>query len=1356
VAAAENGAMEAHHHPDRQPRRQLTGIVSEYEEIAMPELRDKCDIAAAATDHGHLDENQIAQKNYLKVIHADEKTKFSARNRKGFMDNIVVRARIVGLERTEAARSLNPFLYTIELRHGGFTWTVTRRYNHFFKLHSLLSMFRKTQTLLHPRQHYHHHHHQDRHHEKVNDAEEDGEAEESAKPVLETQVSAVTSAVSEDEAAFKTAPSSPRVLHRACDQVDSAAANFAPTAAAANSTLSSSSRSSLSQCVPAGNFPKKPDFMLSADDLEHRRTQLENYLNVTLQFDEYRNHPAMLTFLEVSEFSFVNGLIKSKEGMVRKRTGDSPDTKWYHRISSGIKYFLCLMCTRCRWRKIWCIIQETCIVGISPKTGEVSLVLLFDNDFQFSSGKRQTEISRNCMRVTNLTRVFYMRTFDNHRIEEWVKALEGVASGGGSPVHLTPPPPGRLFIQSNPHKSFAPVRESQLAYWFVDGQTFMSSVADVIAQAKEEIFITDWWLSPEVFLKRGNEFSQELRLDRLLKRKAAEGVKVFVLLYKELTFALALDSLYSKRTLSNRNIRVMRHPDRVGGEDLNEFLWAHHEKLVVVDQSYAFVGGIDLCYGRWDNHRHQLTDLPPAPSTRASTSAGSPTSAADALAAAAVTLSPLSAAAALPKDSTDSTGAPTAAVLAATNAGPTQRRSLGLTSNAPATSSRTQRKGDGLIAQALIRGVHETTVSPIIAMTNKTDNDEVVNNNDSELDEEDREGMSKRIKRTFARAKQKFRRSSSLSFNRDSMSSSLSSESDDDAAAADNDNEEEGLRKRIRSAVRNAMSKGRASQQTSVSKDESNFVGSATPLTTHRGVENHSFAKSKEALSVAKLEGLGEQIALKNEDTVDAAAAVAAASSSTSAAAAPGNFNYLWRGKDYVNFIVKDVTRPDLPDADNVDRRTTPRMPWHDIATMIQGESARDVARHFIQRWNAIKTEKAKFHSSYPYLIPKSYQSGLPPPIVLKTAPGANVQSQVLRSACLWSAGIDEKESSIEAAMISAIEESERFIYIENQFFITDSGSCTTAASVKQTRDSWFVLNDCPVTNGIGKALYERIRRAHRGGHKFRVYVVVPLLPAFEGNIGESSAGNAMRVILHYNNSSMHSLLTRLKVDGGVRDPLDYISFCSLRTWNASQMVTPVTELVYVHSKLMIVDDKVVICGSANINDRSLLGDRDSEVCLRIQDTEFDDVTGTKQGRYAGRLRRRLMLEHLGKLPDPPCCDYAHCGNDKSSCDYAEEVGDCTSDSFWKFWNDTAAQNTKCFEQVFLCLPSDNIPSLAACDQHQSKTPMAEIDRYAARQILASTVKGNLVEYPRKFLSQENLLPSVTSKEGIVPFITWT
>ena len=58
---------------------------------------------------------------------------------------------------------------------------------------------------------------------------------------------------------------------------------------------------------------------------------------------------------------------------------------------------------------------------------------------------------------------------------------------------------------------------------------------------------------------------------------------------------------------------------------------------------------------------------------------------------------------------------------------------------------------------------------------------------------------------------------------------------------------------------------------------------------------------------------------------------------------------------------------------------------------------------------------------------------------------------------------------------------------------------------------------------------------------------------------------------------------------------MNYVSFCSLRTWG-DLLGTPVTELVYIHSKLLICDDRTVICGSANINDRSMLGTRDSEV----------------------------------------------------------------------------------------------------------------------------------------------------------------
>ena len=42
-------------------------------------------------------------------------------------------------------------------------------------------------------------------------------------------------------------------------------------------------------------------------------------------------------------------------------------------------------------------------------------------------------------------------------------------------------------------------------------------------------------------------------------------------------------------------------------------------------------------------------------------------------------------------------------------------------------------------------------------------------------------------------------------------------------------------------------------------------------------------------------------------------------------------------------------------------------------------------------------------------------------------------------------------------------------------------------------------------------------------------------------------------------------------------------------------------EAIYIHSKLLLADDEQCLIGSANINDRSLLGSRDSEVCIHIK-----------------------------------------------------------------------------------------------------------------------------------------------------------
>lgn len=55
---------------------------------------------------------------------------------------------------------------------------------------------------------------------------------------------------------------------------------------------------------------------------------------------------------------------------------------------------------------------------------------------------------------------------------------------------------------------------------FVDGSTYFEAIADALDKAKEEIFIADWWLSPELYMKRPVIQGEIWRLDYILKRKA--------------------------------------------------------------------------------------------------------------------------------------------------------------------------------------------------------------------------------------------------------------------------------------------------------------------------------------------------------------------------------------------------------------------------------------------------------------------------------------------------------------------------------------------------------------------------------------------------------------------------------------------------------------------------------------------------------------------------------------------------------------------------------------------------------------------------------------------------------------------
>uniref|UniRef100_A0A3Q1EVN3 Phospholipase n=1 Tax=Acanthochromis polyacanthus TaxID=80966 RepID=A0A3Q1EVN3_9TELE len=737
--------------------------------------------------------------------------------------------------------------------------------------------------------------------------------------------------------------------------------------------------------------------------------------------------------------------------------------------------------------------------------------------------------SQACYRWSKRTLVFKCSSYRHARW--WGQSIESFVRSHG-----------KAFLRDHRFGSFAQEEENIPAKWYVNGKTYMEDVADALEEAKEEIFITDWWLSPEIFLKRPVVEGNRWRLDCILKRKAQQGVRVFVMLYKEVELALGINSGYSKRTLMHLhpNIKVMRHPDHVSS---SVYLWAHHEKIVVIDQSVAFVGGIDLAYGRWDDREHRLTDV------------GS------------VTRS-------VAMEQASSTNTPSAKGVSST---------------------------DG-ISQSNGRGTPPSDPTDLPKL----------------------KGI--------------------------------------------------GRNRIVRFSIYRHLHKHNLQHVDSVSSVDSAGSGSVRSLKT----------------------GVGEL---------------------------QGNTRF-WHGKDYCNFVYKDWIQLEKPFDDFIDRYTTPRMPWHDIASVVHGRGARDVARHFIQRWNFTKIMKPKYRSlSYPFLLPKSHSGANE---IRYQVPGCvNAKVQALRSASDWSAGIKYHEESIHTAYIQVIAKSKHYIYIENQFFISCADNRT-------------------VYNKIGDAIIERVIRAHKEGKKYRVYVVTPLLPGFEGDI-TTGGGNAIQAVMHFNYRTMirgeYSIISQLKKE--MDDQwMNYISFAGLRT-HAELEGRLVTELIYVHSKMLIVDDNTVIIGSANINDRSMLGKRDSEVAVIVEDSEkvpsVMDGQEYEAGPYALQLRLECFRTILG-------------GHTDTTIDLSDPI----SDRFYKeVWMTTAGRNATIYEKVFRCLPSSLVRNMSELEQYQSKPGLAQTDLSRAQEELRK-IRGFLVQFPLDFLSEHNLMPSVGTKEAMVPTEIWT
>jgi phosphatidylserine/phosphatidylglycerophosphate/cardiolipin synthase-like enzyme/uncharacterized membrane protein YdjX (TVP38/TMEM64 family) len=143
-------------------------------------------------------------------------------------------------------------------------------------------------------------------------------------------------------------------------------------------------------------------------------------------------------------------------------------------------------------------------------------------------------------------------------------------------------------------------RTNRVAF-LIDGEAYFRAVAEACESARQAIYILGWDVDSRIRLRRGDDGDSETFsqfMDRLVREKP--GLHVYIL---EWDFAM----FYSleRETLSWLSLGWMTH-ERVHFEfDDNHPVGAcHHQKIVVIDDQVAFVGGFDLASFRWDTSEH--------------------------------------------------------------------------------------------------------------------------------------------------------------------------------------------------------------------------------------------------------------------------------------------------------------------------------------------------------------------------------------------------------------------------------------------------------------------------------------------------------------------------------------------------------------------------------------------------------------------------------------------------------------------------------------------------------------------------------------------------------------------------------
>lgn len=156
------------------------------------------------------------------------------------------------------------------------------------------------------------------------------------------------------------------------------------------------------------------------------------------------------------------------------------------------------------------------------------------------------------------------------------------------------------------HNCWRTARARRLA-WLIDGQEYFSAFREAVKAARRSIFILAWDIDSRTVLapdSPGDGWPVTLGelLNSVVSRR--RGLHAYVLdwdypMLYQTDRELAPSYVLGRRTHRRVKFRLDgEHP--LGG--------SHHQKIVVIDDAVAFVGGLDLTNSRWDTAAHDADD----------------------------------------------------------------------------------------------------------------------------------------------------------------------------------------------------------------------------------------------------------------------------------------------------------------------------------------------------------------------------------------------------------------------------------------------------------------------------------------------------------------------------------------------------------------------------------------------------------------------------------------------------------------------------------------------------------------------------------------------------------------------------